>query len=312
MDTILKFPFYIKFALISIGAFAFVYSLYIGQQIILPLIYAAIIAILLNPFVNFLVRQKINRVVAIAITVISAILITGVLVYFIASQLSMFSETYPALKEKFNETSNHAIQWISENFNIKTSKINLWIKQTETEAIHNLGGTIGQTLSVITSIAIIVVLLPVYLFMILFYKDLLLEFIRRLFNATHHAAVFEVLTNSKKIIQSYLIGLLVEAAIVATLNSVGLLILGIEYAIILGIIGALVNVIPYIGGVIAIALPMLIAFVTKGSSAAILVFGLYLLIQFIDNHFIIPRIVASKVKINALIEIGRASCRERV
>jgi predicted PurR-regulated permease PerM len=303
MDTILKFPFYIKFALISIGAFAFVYSLYIGQQIILPLIYATIIAILLNPFVNFLVRQKINRVVAIAITVISAILITGVLMYFISSQLSMFSETYPALKEKFNETSNHAIRWISENFNIKASKINLWIKQTETEAIQNLGGTIGQTLSVITSIAIIVVLLPVYLFMILFYKDLLLEFIRKLFNATHHSTVFEVLTNSKKIIQSYLIGLLVEAAIVATLNSAGLLILGIEYAIILGIIGALVNVIPYIGGVIAIALPMLIAFVTKGSSAAILVFGLYLLIQFIDNHFIIPRIVASKVKINALIAV---------
>ena len=70
MDTILKFPFYIKFALISIGAFAFFYSLYIGQQIILPLIYATIIAILLNPFVNFLVRQKINRIVAITVAVL--------------------------------------------------------------------------------------------------------------------------------------------------------------------------------------------------------------------------------------------------
>jgi predicted PurR-regulated permease PerM len=303
MNTILKFPFYIKFALISIGAFAFVYSLFIGQAIILPLIYATIIAILLNPCVNFLVRKRINKIVAITITVLSAVLITVALLYFISSQLSMFSETYPALKEKFNATSERAIQWTSENFNIKTSRINTWIKQTQSEAIHNLGSTIGQTLSVITGIVIIVVLLPVYLFMILFYKDLLLEFIRKLFNATHHDAVFEVLTNSKKIIQSYLIGLLFEAAIVGTLNSAGLLFLGIDYAIILGIIGALLNVIPYIGGVIATALPMLIAYVTKGSSAAILVLGLYLLIQFIDNHFIIPRIVASKVKINALIAV---------
>src|SRR6185503_12546056 len=139
--------------------------------------------------------------------------------------------------------------------------------ETQSEALSNLGSTIGQTLSVITGIVIIVVLLPVYVFMILFYKDLLLEFIRKLFNATHHGAVFEVLTNSKKIIQSYLIGLLVEAAIVATLNSTGLLILGIDYAIILGIIGALLNVIPYIGGVIATALPMIIAYVTKDSSS---------------------------------------------
>ncbi|MBK5286420.1 MAG: AI-2E family transporter [Bacteroidia bacterium] len=304
MDTNVKFPFYIKFALISIGTFAFVYSLYIGQEIILPIIYATIIAILLNPLVNFLVRKKMNRVVAITITVVSVVLITAWLVYFISVRLSIFSETYPALKEKFNETLNELIQWTSKYFNIRISKINKWINETESDAIKNMGGTIGQTLSVIYGLVIIVVLLPVYLFMILFYKDLLLEFIRKLFKSAHHVAVFEVLTNSKRIIQSYLIGLLLEAAIMATLNSVGLLILGIDYAIILGIIGALLNIIPYIGGVIAIALPMIIAYVTKDSSTyALLVLVVYLLIQFIDNHFIIPSIVASKVKINALIAV---------
>jgi len=99
---------------------------------------------------------------------------------------------------------------------------------------------IGKTILTLSGAAVLLLLMPVYIFMILFYKDLLLEFIRKLFNATHHGAVFEVLTNSKKIIQSYLIGLLVEAAIVATLNSTGLLILGIDYAIILGIIGAVI------------------------------------------------------------------------
>ena len=149
--------------------------------------------------------------------------------------------------------------------------------------------------------------------MILFYKPLLLEFIHRLFKTVHQPAVFEVLTNSKKIIQSYLVGLLLEAVIIATLNSVGLLILGIDYAVILGVTGAILNIIPYIGGVVAIALPMIIAYVTKDASAAILVLGVYLIIQFIDNHFIIPRIVASKVKINALVSvivvlIGGALC----
>ena len=300
----LKFPFYARFAFIAIGAFAFVYTLYVGQHIILPVIYATIIAILLNPLVNFLVRKKCNKTLAIIVAVVVAIFIIFCLFYFISIQISLFGDTYPKLKGKFNATSEHAIHWVSQHFNIEPIKIDAWIAKTESEAVNNIGSAISQTLSTIGSVLTIVVLLPVYLFMILFYRDLLLEFIKKLFNATHHITVFEILTNSKKIIQNYLIGLLVEAAIIATLNSIGLLCLGVDYAIILGITGALLNIIPYIGGVIAIALPMLIAYVTKeSSSAAIFVLMLYLAIQFIDNHFIIPRVVASKVKINALISI---------
>jgi predicted PurR-regulated permease PerM len=303
MTSEFKIPFYAKIALIAIGAYAFVYAMYVGQGIILPVIYATIIAILLNPVVNFLTNRKINKIVAISMAVLLVVLITAVLIYFVSMQLTLFSETYPKLKEKFNEASVHLIRWISETFNIKVSKVNAWIADTENDAVKNMGGRIGQTLSTINGVLIIVVLLPVYLFMILFYKPLLLEFIRKLFRKEHHVEVFEVLFNSKRIIQSYLIGLLVEAAIIATLNSAGLLMLGIDYAIILGITGALLNVIPYIGGIIAIALPMIIAFVTKSSTSAILVLGVYLLIQFIDNHVIIPRIVASKVKLNALISV---------
>lgn len=304
MDTTLKLPFYAKFALISIGAYAFIFTMYVGQGIILPIIYATIIAILLNPLVNFLVLKKVNRIVAIAIAVVLAIVITASLLYFISVQFSLFSETYPKLKQKFNESSAQGMQWISQHFNIQPTKITEWIDNAKKGIVDNMGGAIGQTLSTINSIIIVLVLLPVYIAMILFYKPLLLEFIHKLFQTEHQTTVYEILTNSKKIIQSYLSGLMLEAVIIATLNSVGLLILGIDYAIILGVTGAILNIIPYIGGVIAIALPIVIALVTKDTyTYAVLVLGVYLLIQFIDNHFIIPRIVASKVKINALISI---------
>ena len=303
METPIKIPFYAKLALIAVSVIAFAFTIYMGQRILLPIVYATIIAILLNPIVNLLLKWRFNKVIAISITVVFAVLLTIGLLYFISIQVSLFTETFPKLKEKFSESGTHFINWISHNFNIEESKINKWIKDTESSAISNMGGSIGQTLSTINSFLIVVVLLPVYLFMILFYKPLLLEFIHRLFKTSHQSEVLEVLNNSKKIIQSYLIGLLLEAVIIATLNSVGLLILGIDYAIILGVTGALLNVIPYIGGVIAIALPMIIAFVTKDSTSVILVFGVYIIIQFIDNHFIIPSIVASKVKINALVSV---------
>jgi predicted PurR-regulated permease PerM len=302
MEALYKPPFYAKIALIFIGIFAFAYTLSIGQAIIVPIVFATIIAILLNPLVNYFIQRRVNKIVAISIAVTLAILGVAGVLYVVSSQISMISNTYPQLKLKFNVTSTQLVQWISERFNIKASKVNAWISVTQTEAISNFA--VGAKLTAAGQLLLTGILLPVYLFMILFYKPLLLEFIRKLFKTEHHIAVVEVLANSKKIIQSYLVGLFFEMIIIAVLNSAGLLMLGIDYAIILGITGAILNVIPYIGGIIAIALPMSIAFVTKNSiTAPILVFFVYVFIQFVDNHYIIPKIVASRVKINALVSI---------
>jgi predicted PurR-regulated permease PerM len=74
MDHDLKFPFFAKASIFFIGAFAFLSMLYIGKTILLPLIFALIIAILLHPIVNLLTRLKINRVIAIILTLLVTIL----------------------------------------------------------------------------------------------------------------------------------------------------------------------------------------------------------------------------------------------
>ncbi len=214
----------------------------------------------------------------------------------------MFGESYPQLKQKFHETSAELVRWTSQTFNIRTSKINAWTKETQSEAIDDFA--IGDSLSEVGQMVMVFLLLPVYLLMILYYKNLLLEFLRKLFTLKHRTVLDQILKDSKRLIETYLVGLVFELIIVAILNCVGLLILGIEYAIVLGIIGAFLNLIPYLGGILAIALPMVIAFITKDSlTYPILVFCIYMLIQFIDNNLIIPKIVASRVKINALVSV---------
>ena len=125
-----------------------------------------------------------------------------------------------------------------------------------------------------------------------------------LFAEENSKQVSDILNQTKTAIQSYMVGLLLEALVVAALNSTALLILGVKYAVLLGVIGAILNMIPYIGGLIAIALPLLIATVTKdGYSTQLGIIIAYLVIQFIDNNFLIPKIVSSKVQINALVSI---------
>ena len=122
--------------------------------------------------------------------------------------------------------------------------------------------------------------------------------------SNYQSHVREIVSQIKTVIQRYLVGLVIEAVLMAAMNTAALLILGIEYAFILGILAALLNVIPYIGGIIAVALPMMVALVTKASPwYTFYVLAAYYFIQLIDNHYIVPYIVASKIKINALFSV---------
>lgn len=304
MNKDLRFPFFVKASLFFIGAFAFISMLYIGRAIILPLIFAAIIAIVLHPVVNLLTRLKINRVVAIIITLILAIVVILAFGLFLFSQGVRFSDNWPKMLVKLDGYLNEIITWASGYFDVSPQKILAWIAKTKSELINTSGSAIGSTLVNVGNGLVVILLIPVYIFMMLFYQPLLIEFFRRAFGADNRSEVSLIITQIKTVIQRYLSGLFIEAVIVAALNTIALLILGIEYAFLLGILGALLNVIPYLGGLVAVALPMMIALVTKDSTVyPLYVMAAYYFIQLVDNNYIVPKIVASKVKINALVSI---------
>lgn len=301
-NTIL--PFYTKAGIFFVGLAALLTILYVAQGIILPLIFAFIIAILLNPIVNFFILIKINRIVSIVLTLLLTVLLIVAFCALIYTQAKSFSDSWPVLVDKFTLLVNQTIHSISEYLNIRPRLIHAWITKSQRELVNINSAFIGQTIMDVGSVVITLLLVPVYVFIILYYKPLLLEFIHRLFKEVHQDQVTEIVTQTKSVIQHYLIGLLIEAVIVGVLNAVGLILIGIDYAILLGIFGAILNVIPYIGGIISVALFMMVGLVTKSSGwFAVYILGIHAFIQLIDNNFIVPKIVASKVEINALFSI---------
>ena len=303
-DKELKLPFYLKVTIFLVGLFTLVTILYIAQGIIVPLVFATIIAILLHPVVNFFVRFRLNRVIAILITLCLTLLVIAAFGGLLFSQASRFSESWPILVDRFTVMLNDSITWASGYFDINPKRIHEWIAETKAEVIDTSSAAIGQTIYTLGSGLVILLLVPVYIFMILYYQSLLHDFIRKLFAESHQGQVSEIVTQIKTVIQRYLIGLVIEALLVAILDISALLILGIDYAILLGILGALLNVIPYIGGIVAVALPMIIAIATKSTAwYAVWVLVAYYFIQLVDNNYIVPVIVASKVRINALFSI---------
>ena len=296
-----EFPLFIKAPLVLLGLALVVFTLHIAADLIFPLFFAAIFAIMLHPVEQWLLRRGVPQLLAIGLTVVLGVALLLGLMYFIYIEAMQLSDQLPLFKTKLLQTVRQVEQWLNVRFGLTNQKLMSYVN----EAGNRAAGLLGGTLTAVSGLLIVATLIPVYIFLLFLYQKRLVAFLTQVFSGKRQSkGVAEVLRESKSAIQSYMVGLLIEGAIVAALNVAGLFALQIPYALLLGVLGALFNFIPYIGGLIAIALPVLMAFVTKeGYGYPLGVVAVYMAIQFIDNHYLIPRIVASKIKVNALVAI---------
>lgn len=295
-----QYPFYLKSTVILFGLILMVYILNGLADILIPVAFAALLTILLNPLCNRFLRLKFPKPLAILLTLLIATVTLSLIFYFLSAQLYQFGQSFPIFKTKMTQLIEQVEHWINFSFGISTERQVQFLK----DALNSSQAMVGRTLGTVLGTLSLIFLIPVYVFMLLFYKPLILNFLYEVFSEKHSTRVSEILKETKTAIQSYIVGLLIEMVIVASLNSAALLLLGVKYAILLGLLGAIINMLPLIGGIIAILLPVLIATVTKeGYSTQLGVIATYLIIQFIDNNLIFPRFVSIKVKVNALISI---------
>jgi predicted PurR-regulated permease PerM len=300
MHMMRKYPFYVKFTVIMLGMVLCTIILFTLRDILVPLSFALILAILLNPVAMLFEKWRIPRTLAIMMTIgMAMILILGI-AWFLFMEIRNLTSELPLFKEKADHLLSRLQHWASTDIGINRKKQNQYLIEIEDGLKPVLAAAMGTFLGTLAMIF----LLPVYTFLFMFYKKLIRAFLYELFENAGKKEVSTVLVQTKKAIQHYMYGLILEALVVACLNTLALLILHVKYAILLGVLGALLNVLPFIGGIIAILFPLLITTVTHdGFQTQLWTVIAYLVIQFIDNHFLVPYIVASRVKINALISI---------
>lgn len=277
-------------------------GIYLGQDILVPLAMAGLIAVLLRPIENRLVRMGMHKVIAISLALLVAIIIVAAIAVTLSMQLSDFADDLPKIRQNLTDFFSDTKRWIRREYNVSYRQQEKYLQKAQAQTLDSLQSP--DTLGFITGPLGTLTLIPIYVFLLLYYRTMLLHFVIVLFAEKHTERVREVLSEVKVVIQSYMVGLLIETACVAALNSVGLLLLDVQYAVLLGIMAAILNLVPYIGGLVATLLTVVITFSNNPETSIILgVVGVFLLVQFIDNNVLVPLIVASKVRINALISI---------
>lgn len=305
MKQLYAFPFYAKFALILFSIIGLIALLYLGQGVLAPLLLALLFAILVEPVSGFLqTKFKFPNTLATSIAVILFFLIFIILFYFISLQLVGMADDWGKIKSNLNTHYTNLQNYIETSFGITKEQQQSAISKATSDSASTGKQMASATLSSITDSLLNLILIPIYMFLILLYKKHFIKFLRDLVSEKNHAALRDILGTVKISVRSYIVGLMIEMVIVSVLTAVGLMLIGVKYAILLGIITGLLNLIPYIGIVVAGFLTVVASL--TGSTDATIIIGILvvnIVVQFIDNNILVPMIVSSKVEINAIASI---------
>ena len=130
-----------------------------------------------------------------------------------------------------------------------------------------------------------------------------MDFFLNLFADEHGQSIYTIFSKTRFVIRGYIAGLFIEMIIVALANCTAFFLLGVKYALLLGVLAAILNIIPYVGIFIACVLSALITLTTNTPTTVLWVVVSLIIIHMIDSNILMPKIVGSKVRMNALATI---------
>lgn len=305
MKQTIEFPFYAKFVFALITLVVITFIIYIGQSVILPLLMALLFAILLRPVTNFFEKKlRMPHVLATLFTVILFVLLFAILFYFISVQILDMTNDWNKMKANLMQHYANLQGYVKETFGFSNAKQEELINKAANNSFDSGKEMLGTTLSSFVDSVMNLILIPVYIFLILLYRTHFIKFLSKLFDKRHHDTLEDILKTIKVSVQGYIIGLMIEFVIVSVLTAIGLMIIGVKYFVLLGLITGLLNLIPYIGILIA-GILSIIASLT-GTTDLSIIAGIILvnvIVQLLDNNLLVPLIVSSKVEINAIASI---------
>ncbi|MCS3532300.1 AI-2E family transporter [Chryseobacterium sp. JUb7] len=297
----IRLPFLVKLTLVVISIIGLGYLLALGQSILAPFFLAFLMAMLFLPFATLLeTKLRFPRSFSTMTSVLIMLVILSGLIYFFGSQLSSFSKDLPHLRVQSTAVFNSLQNWVSDTFNIKIDEQLDYLDQGVNKLLSSSGMILGFTFGIFSTGFGFIIFFILFFIFILNYRRILNNFIVTVFNEKHKASVQEVVTEVRVMTKKYIIGLCLQVLIVSILTSIVLTVLGVKYAVLLAVLTGLLNVIPYLGICISLVISCFIAFATGTPATCIYVLIGYIAVHIVDGNIILPFVVGSKVKINAL------------
>ena len=295
-------PFYERFALTIIGLLALGFLVILSKEVLDPLIFGFLFAVLLLPLSNFLEKKlRLPRSMSSFVSILLLVSFVSGVIYLVSNQISYLSGDWPMLKKQVEQSILNLRDWVNLVFHIDAVQQTEYVTDTTRKIVSSGTAVISTTFGAISSLMLFYAFIVIFTFFILFYRRLLYKFILAVFSGDDEHVVKDIVINIQKILRQYILGLVIEMVVVAAVACTVFWMIGIKYAVLLGLLVGLFNIIPYLGIFTALLLSVLITFATGPVANAVWVGLSVIIIHIVDANLLLPTIVGSKVRLNALI-----------
>lgn len=277
-----------------------VYFLFFIREVLGVLFVAWVLSSALDPFVDYLERFRIPRWVTILATYI----------FILAIVALMFSLLIPAVIAQLTDvTVNFSTvygprldEWIS-TFNLSGESVSAKIQENLSSVTQNIGkittGVFGAVGHVISGVVAVIAVLVMGFYMTI-EEEGIKKFVRSIAPLKYHPYLVQKLNRIQDRMGAWLRGQLLLMIIIGSLVSIGLWALGVEYALLLGMIAGFLEFVPVAGPIIA-AIPAIFFALADSPFKALAVLVLFIVIQQLENHLIVPRVMSRAVGMNPLV-----------
>jgi predicted PurR-regulated permease PerM len=269
----------------------------LASDLVIPMAFAGLFSIVMLPAVKKLEERRIPTSLSITLVLLATIIVMGLFIWLIVGQVVSLVNDLPNLETKFQTFVENTSQILLRDFGISTAEQNKMLG----DLMRTFSAYAGALLLGTTNTLSTMIQIPIYIFLFLIYRDKFRDFFISILRTKEDLAWKK---DVERVVQGYLSGLMLVTLIVAALNSIGLMIVGIDHAIFFGVLSGVLTIIPYIGIIIGALFPIIMALITKDSIwYTIGVVIVFTIVQFLEGNFITPKITGSKVSINALAAI---------
>ncbi|MFD1551129.1 hypothetical protein DNU06_03975 [Putridiphycobacter roseus] len=279
-----------------------VLTIYYAGNVLMPLIFSGFCAMFVHPLVKRFESIGLPLVASSLIVVLLLVIVVGTIISLFIYEGTGIIQELPMFGVQ--EVMENPVDAIDKKVAINLESYREHIFSAVASFKEKVIAIIPETIININNAIIFMVSCPIYIFFMLISRSSIRKFYYTSFENKRQHMGNEILNEIEHVYIQYLKGLSYVMMIVATLTSIGLLALGIDYAIFIGILAGLLTLVPYVGVIISAAIPVAIAVLTKDSLwYALGVVGIFAVVQFLEGNFITPKIMGGQVEVNPLMVI---------
>jgi len=291
----------VKWALGLIIVFLSFSILIYAKSILLPLTLGGLLAMLFMPLCRWFERKGVKRAYASLFCIIVFLLILGVVTYFFVWQITAISRDITEIETNVNRRIDELQQFFYYKFVITPNNQK---KILEGKNDGSLGAIISAVMGSLMYFVTNFIIMLVYIFMLLYARGHLKNFILKIVNPSHTAKTERIILESSKATQHYLLGFALLVTVLWLLYGIAFSIIGVRNAFFFAALCGLLEVIPFIGSLFGIILTMLMVVSQAGGGGMLFgVFIVYVVLQFTQFYIIQPLLLGGEVNVNPLFAI---------